>query len=76
MNKKLLLLSFILASAIGFLIFNMLGLVGVTMGLLSGVIIALIAKKNFTWATGDVLGASNEVARMLALVIMVTLFTL
>ncbi len=46
------------------------------MGLLSGVIIALIAKKNFKWATGDVLGASNEVARMLALVIMVTLFIL
>ena len=76
MNKKLLLLSFILASAIGFLIFNIIGIVGITMGLLSGVIIALIAKKNFTWATGDVLGASNEVARMLALVIMVTLFML
>ena len=36
------------------------------MGLLSGIIIAFVAKKNFTWATGDVLGTSNEVARMLA----------
>ena len=41
------------------------------MGILSGVLIALIAKKNFKWATGDVLGTSNEVARMLALLIMV-----
>jgi len=76
MNKKLLLLSFILASAVGFLTLNMLGIIGITMGLLSGIIIALVAKKNFTWATGDVLGTSNEVARMLALVIMVTLFSL
>jgi len=76
MNKKLLLLSFILASAVGFLTLNMLGIIGISTGLLSGIIIALIAKKNFTWATGDVLGTSNEVARMLALVIMVTFFSL
>jgi len=76
MNKKLLLLSFILASSVGFLTLNVLGIIGITTGLLSGIIIALIAKKNFTWATGDVLGTSNEVARMLALVIMVTFFSL
>ena len=76
MNKKLLLLSFILASSVGFLTLNVLGIIGITTGLLSGIIIALVAKKNFTWATGDVLGTSNEVARMLALVIMVTLFSL
>ena len=46
------------------------------MGILSGVLIALIAKKNFKWATGDVLGTSNEVAKMLALLIMVALFTI
>ena len=46
------------------------------MGLLSGVLIAWIAKKNFKWATGDVFGTSNEIARMLALVIMVAMFSL
>jgi adenosylcobinamide-GDP ribazoletransferase len=76
MNKKILLLSFILTSAIGFLAFNTVGIIGVTMGILSGGLIALIAKKNFKWATGDVLGTSNEVARMLALLIIVVWFTL
>jgi adenosylcobinamide-GDP ribazoletransferase len=76
MNKRKLLLSFIITSTLGFLLFNILGLVGITMGLLSGVIIAIICKKNFKWATGDVLGTSNEVARMLALVIIVTLISI
>jgi adenosylcobinamide-GDP ribazoletransferase len=70
MNKKMLILSFILTSAVGFMAFNTLGIIGIIAGLLSGVLIALIAKKNFRWATGDVLGASNEVARMLSLLIM------
>jgi adenosylcobinamide-GDP ribazoletransferase len=73
MSKKKLLLSFIISLALGFIIFKNIGIVGITMGLLSGAIIAVITKKSFTWATGDVLGTSNEVARMLALVIMVTL---
>ena len=73
MNKKKLLLSVIISLTLGVIIFNTIGIVGITMGLLSGVIIAIITKKSFIWATGDVLGTSNEVARMLALVIMVTL---
>jgi adenosylcobinamide-GDP ribazoletransferase len=73
MNKKKLLLSFIISLVIAFLIFNTIGMVGIIIGLLSGVIIALVTKKSFIWATGDILGTSNEVARMLALVIMVTL---
>ena len=51
----------------------MIGMVGIIVGLLSGAIIALVSKKSFIWATGDILGTSNEVGRMLALVIMVTL---
>jgi adenosylcobinamide-GDP ribazoletransferase len=73
MNKKKLLLSLIISLIVGFLIFNMIGIVGITMGLISGVIISIVSKKSFIWATGDVLGTSNEVAKMLSLVIMVTL---
>ncbi|MGB7969223.1 MAG: adenosylcobinamide-GDP ribazoletransferase [Methanobacterium sp.] len=73
MNKKKLLISFIISLALGFLIFNSTGIIGVTMGLLSGAIIAFVSKKSFIWATGDILGTSNEIARMLALVAMVTL---
>jgi adenosylcobinamide-GDP ribazoletransferase len=73
MNKKMLLLSFILTASVGFLVFNTLGIIGIIAGLLSGVLIALVARKNFKWATGDVLGTSNEVARMFSLLIMVSL---
>jgi adenosylcobinamide-GDP ribazoletransferase len=73
MNKKILLISFIVTSALGFLIFNTTGIIGICAGLISGLIIALIAQKNFKWATGDILGTSNEVARMLALLVMVAL---
>lgn len=71
MNKKMLLLSFIISSALGFFIFKYSGIIGVTTGLLSGVLIAWIVKHYFKWATGDILGTSNEVARMFALVVMV-----
>ena len=38
-------------------------------------IIAFIAKRNFVYANGDVLGMSNEVGRLMALLFMaVTLF--
>lgn len=73
MDKKKLTVSFIITSAIGFLIFNITGLLGICAGLIAGFIIAFIARKNFKWATGDVLGASNEVARMLSILIMVAL---
>lgn len=76
MNKKILLLSFIITSAIGFLAFNTTGIIGIIVGLLSGALIAWVSKKNFKWATGDVLGTSNEIAKMFALVVMVALFTL
>lgn len=67
MNKKKLVLSFIITSAIGFLFLSYLGIIGITAGLISGVLIAIMAKKYFKWTTGDVLGTSNEVARMFAL---------
>lgn len=73
MTKTKLVLSFILTSAVGFLIFNTTGIVGILTGMVAGFMIALITRKNFKWATGDVLGTSNEVARMLALLIMVAL---
>ncbi len=76
MNKKKLLISVVISLTVGFLIFNTLGIVGITMGFISGALIALISKKSFIWATGDILGTSNEVGKMLALVIMVTLLLL
>ncbi len=76
MNKKKLLASLILTSLIGFLAFHNVGIIGVVGGLFAGAFIAFVAKKNFTYATGDILGTSNEVARMVALVLMVAILTI
>lgn len=73
MDKIRLIFSIVLTSAVGFLIFNTTGVVGILTGMIAGFIVALIARRNFEYATGDVLGTSNEVARMLAILIMVTL---
>ena len=70
MNKKLLLLSLVLSSAIGFLALNLTGVIGVIGGFLGGALIATVARRNFKWATGDILGTSNEIGRMLSLILM------
>jgi adenosylcobinamide-GDP ribazoletransferase len=36
----------------------------------SGIIIALVARRNFVLANGDVLGMSNEVGRLFSLLFM------
>ena len=69
MNKKLLLLSLVLSSAIGFLALNITGVIGVIGGTIGGFLIAFIARRNFKWATGDILGTSNEIGRMLSLIL-------
>ncbi|MBP2046249.1 adenosylcobinamide-GDP ribazoletransferase [Methanobacterium aggregans] len=69
MNKKFLLLSLVLASTIGFLALNITGIIGIIGGLLGGTLIAFVARRNFKWATGDILGTSNEIGRMLSLII-------
>ncbi len=76
MNKRKLLLSLILTSIVGFLAFNITGVIGIAGGILAGALIALVTMKKFECATGDVLGTSNEVARMVALVLMVAVLTI
>lgn len=75
MNIKLLLLSLLITLAIGFIAFNTAGILGIVGGLFGGAIMAIVANRKFKGATGDILGASNEVSRMVALVIMITFST-
>lgn len=76
MNIKLFVLSFIVALSIGFLTFNFMGVLGVIGGSIGGAFIAIIVRKNLKWATGDVLGASNEFSRMLSLVVMASVLAI
>ena len=74
MNMKKLFLILIITLFIGFLTLKTVGILGIIGGLTGGLIITFVARKNFNKATGDVLGTSNEVSRMIALIIMI-LFT-
>jgi adenosylcobinamide-GDP ribazoletransferase len=78
MDWKLLTGSVALCIILGFLGFNYLGVtgnytgvVGILGGFVSGLLMALITWKNFKRANGDILGASNEMGRMLSLLFMV-----
>lgn len=71
MNFKRLILGLILYLIIGFLVLNLMGMIGILGGVLIGLIIVEIVKKRFRWTTGDILGASNELGRMMSLILMI-----
>ncbi len=75
MDMKKLILILIITLFIGFLTLKTVGILGIIGGLAGGMIISLVAGRNFEKATGDVLGASNEISRMIALVIMILVVT-
>lgn len=64
------LLSTFLVAVIAFLLGDVVGVCGVIGAMFSGIIISLIAQRNFGVANGDVLGMSNEVGRLMALLFM------
>lgn len=56
---------------------DIIGIIGLVGAVVAGALIAFIAKRNFIIANGDVLGMSNEVGRLMALLFMsVALFFL
>jgi len=59
-----------IVGCIAYLLGGYVGLVGVIGAMISGVIIATIARRNFILANGDVLGMSNEVGRLFSLLFM------
>lgn len=54
-------------SAAAYLLLGIPGALGVAVAAASGVFIGFTARRNFYWSTGDVLGASNEIGRMMGL---------
>ena len=63
-------LSLIVVAVISFILGGVVGLIGLVGAILSGFLISIIAKRNFGVANGDVLGMSNEVGRLMALLFM------
>lgn len=62
--------STVIVGLIAYLLGNVVGVMGVVGAMISGIIIATIAKRNFILANGDVLGMSNEVGRLISLLFM------
>ncbi|MCL2157332.1 MAG: adenosylcobinamide-GDP ribazoletransferase [Methanobrevibacter sp.] len=63
-------LSLIIVIVISYLLANFVGVFGVLGGVFGGALVSIIGGKNFKIATGDVLGASNEIGRMFSLLAM------
>lgn len=63
-------ISTVIVGVIAFLLGGWVGILGVLGAIVSGLIIAIIARRNFVLANGDVLGMSNEVGRLFALLFM------
>jgi adenosylcobinamide-GDP ribazoletransferase len=74
MNIPLMILILVISLIIGFLAILWVGVVGIVGGVLGGLFMGALARKSMGYATGDVLGASNEVARMTSLIAMVLAF--
>ena len=62
--------STVIVAVIAYLLIGLVGIVGVIGAMVSGIIVAVIAKRNFVLANGDVLGMSNELGRLFALLFM------
>ncbi len=62
--------STVIVGVIAFLLGDLVGVIGVLGAIVSGIIISLIARRNFVLANGDVLGMSNEVGRLFSLLFM------
>ncbi|HMK53705.1 MAG TPA: adenosylcobinamide-GDP ribazoletransferase [Methanobacteriaceae archaeon] len=71
MNPTLLAISLVVSVFIGYFAVQYIGIAGIVGGFVMGIIMALLAREKFKYTTGDVLGATNELSRMLALILMV-----
>lgn len=60
---------------VSYVLLGFTGIFGVIGAILSGGLVALVAKRNFKVATGDVLGASNEYGRLLSLIFLVIILS-
>jgi adenosylcobinamide-GDP ribazoletransferase len=76
MSPGLLGVSLMICLLIGYFVAQLTGVIGIAGGLVMGLFMALLAHQKFRYTTGDVLGATNELSRMLSLLLMVILFTM
>ena len=72
-NKEKVAISIIITVILIFIIEGIMGLLTLGIVVIIGLIITIISYKNFGGVSGDVFGASNEISRLSALLILSTL---
>ncbi|MDR2623118.1 MAG: adenosylcobinamide-GDP ribazoletransferase [Methanobrevibacter sp.] len=70
------LIAILLGVAVSYLLLSYVGVFGVIGGILGGVIVSMVSERNFKMATGDVLGASNEIGRLFSGLLILVAFSL
>ncbi len=73
-NTKILLILVIINSLIGYLILGLPGVCAIIMAVCTGLYLAHVADNNFGCVTGDIMGASNEIARTVSLIVLLIAF--
>ena len=69
-----LLVALTITIVVAFLISGLLGLLMMGIGVLTSLVIAWVSRRHFGGVTGDVFGASNDLARMTSLLLAVAMF--
>lgn len=73
-NSKILLILVIINSLIGYLILGMPGVCAIIAAVFTGLYLAHMADNKFGCVTGDIMGASNEIARVVSLIVLIIAF--
>ncbi|OED30441.1 adenosylcobinamide-GDP ribazoletransferase [Methanosphaera sp. WGK6] len=71
MDYKVLVFTIIISLIIGYFLLKITGIFAVFASVISGLYLSSIADKKFGCVTGDILGASNEIARVVCLVFII-----
>jgi len=73
MNRRVFPLSLLFSLVICFYLTHYLGLIAIVMGLFTSIAVTIIAHRNFGCVSGDILGAVNEISRVIVLVTLISL---
>ncbi len=66
-DAKVLMPTIVVILVIGYLLLNVSGVMAVAATVIVGLLVSYVAQKNFGCVTGDALGASNEISRLITL---------
>ena len=73
-NSKILVILVIINSVIGYMILGLPGVCAIIVAVCTGLYLAHMADNKFGCVTGDIMGASNEIARVTSLIVLIIAF--